>query len=291
MKSILARWLVFLFGAFLFISACRLGDSVTRSGGSTSTPVKAQQTRTPTPGIVSSVAEGVPLLRPPTAITGPTQVPTPTLDLGPTEEPSPTDLPQPTDIPGPTDTPESAQPTAAPLPTKTPTLSPTIPPTPTREFRFAISNAYCGPNYQTFVVGTVTQGGNTVNGLLVRISTNMGGDPAWNDYVTGTDKTKPGQYTQIIAAHRPLAGLWYLWLVDPTTKNRISDIATIKTDGTRVPDSNTSPGSCQSATINFADQGYTGATATPTVTGTRTVTPTTTPTRTPTPTRTRTATP
>ena len=88
------------------------------------------------------------------------------------------------------------------------------------------------------------------NGLLVRISLDPDGSPApANDYLTGMDLTKPGGYTQIIDANAPHGGLWYLWVVDAKTLQRISKIATVKTDSKRVEET-----SCQSATVNFSNQ-------------------------------------
>jgi hypothetical protein len=190
--------------------------------------------------------------------------------------------------------PDEGEPTEEPTETEVPTETPQ----PTPEFRYQVVNPYCGPNWKTFVEGTITEGGEPMDGLLVRISTNQGGDPAWTDYVSGADPTKPGGYTQIIDANRPREGLWYVWIVDPETKKRISEIATIKTDKVHVEDTDKSPGSCQSATIDFSSDYPTEPTeepyytATPLLTATRTRSFT--PTRTGTPytfTPTRTSTP
>lgn len=69
-----------------------------------------------------------------------------------------------------------------------------------------------------------------------------------NDYRTGTDSTKPGGYTQIIDAYAPHEGLWYVWVVDPQTQKRVSEITTVKTDPKHVEEK-----SCQSATVNFSN--------------------------------------
>ena len=189
-----------------------------------------------------------------------------------TEEPAPVEVSVPTDTEEPTETAE-----------------------PTREFEFLISYSWCGPNAgKTFIEGKVYRDGDTVDGLLVRLAVNKGGDPIVNDYKTGTDPNKPGGYTQIIGARGPRGGLWYVWVVDPDTKRRVSDIATVKTDPTYVTDTDQSNGSCQSAEVDFSNDLETAPipteipSATPTVTGTP---PTSTPTRTATPTRTRTPTP
>jgi hypothetical protein len=87
------------------------------------------------------------------------------------------------------------------------------------------------------------------NGLLVRISLNPDGSPApANDYVTGTDPTKPGGYTQIIDVNAPHGGLWYLWVLDPQTHQRVSANAIVKADPKRVEET-----SCQSAAENFSN--------------------------------------
>lgn len=112
------------------------------------------------------------------------------------------------------------------VPTKT--LAPAkIAPKPTPSFEYHVKFAWCGPNWQTFVEGTVSQNQVPKNGLGVRIALDPDGTPAWNDYKSGTDPTKPGGYTQIIDANAPHIGLWYLWVVDPQTNQRISDIATV----------------------------------------------------------------
>lgn len=125
---------------------------------------------------------------------------------------------------------------------------PKVVPTPTPSFEYHVKSSWCGPNWQTFVEGTVSQNQSAKSGLLVRIAINPDGTPVWDDYKTGTDPTKPGGYTQIIDANAPHGGLWYLWVVDPQTKQRISDIATVKTDPQRVEET-----SCQSATVDFGN--------------------------------------
>jgi hypothetical protein len=88
--------------------------------------------------------------------------------------------------------------------------------------------------------------------LLVRISQGPDGQPDPNDdYRTGTDPRRKGYYYHNIDANAPHDGTWYLWVIDPTTQQRISDIAIVKTDKERVEDSGNSAGSCQSATVNF----------------------------------------
>ena len=133
------------------------------------------------------------------------------------------------------------------VPTKVP-AAPKVLPTPTPSLEYHVKFSWCGPNWQTFIEGTVSQNQIPKSGLLVRIAINPDGTPVWDDYKTGTDPTKPGGYTQIIDANAPHDGLWYLWVVDPQTKQRISDIATVKTDPKRVEET-----SCQSATVDFGN--------------------------------------
>jgi hypothetical protein len=110
-------------------------------------------------------------------------------------------------------------------------------------------SVWCGPNWQTFVEGIVTRDEFPQDGLLVRILLYPEGSPApAEDYRTGTDPAKPGGYTQIIDANAPHGGLWYVWIIDPQTHKRISDIATVKTDPKHVEEI-----SCQSATVNFSN--------------------------------------
>jgi hypothetical protein len=288
------RWLAFLLGAFFLISACRLADVMVPFSSNAPTPVaQAYPTKTHTPAQALVGAKvGTEL---PTETQAPTETAAPTETVAPTETTAPTETAAPTEPPRLT---APAQPAARPIPTET--QAPTETPEPTRAFLLLVSNAWCGPNWQTYVEGTVTEGGSPVDGLRVRISQNYDGGPAWQDYVTGTDPTKPGGYTQVIGANRPVGGLWYVWVVDPKTNKRISDIATVKTDPQRIEDTDTSPGSCQSATVDFSDEPApeqvpsdtpeptdtsevtetptatgTAATATPTGTGTVTGTPAT----------------
>lgn len=192
--------------------------------------------------------------------------------------------------PEPTEPPSSSP---APRPTRAVTTRPTqvaqaaaqLPP-PTPAFRFQVIESRCGPNVRTFIEGTIIENGIPKNGLFVRISQGPDGAPDPNDdYHTGTDP-RPGYYFENIDANAPHGGLWYLWVVDPKTHERISTIAIVKTDPKRVEDTDDSPGSCQSALVNFGDQkgaavtfgGGTGALVIPTRGPTPTIDPNATPT-------------
>ncbi len=213
------------------------------------------ETETPNPVVASEqrfasatqVAGPIPAERPtlaPPAGSTPTWIPFPTQRLvAPTAGPTPTWIPFPDELPA------TRAPARAPVRASAKTATPTkISATPTPHFEYQVSLSWCGPNWQTFVEGTVTQGGVAKDGLLVRISLDPDGSPTWSDYKTGTDPTKPGGYTQIIDANAPHDGLWRLWVVDPKTNQRISEIANVKTDPKRVEET-----SCQSATVNFSN--------------------------------------
>ncbi len=316
-KTTTAHWLALLLSAFFLISACRLSDALAQVSGHPPTAVVQANTPAPETGGASGSA-GTPEAQ---ATTSPTSAevgmlvqtisalqtqswfPTAGPDEGdssggedPTDDPSlyGDETPEPNAtvptrdfvMPASADTEEpDANTTEEGDATETSEATETMQPTP--EFRYVVTNPYCGPNWKTFVEGTVTEGGEPVDGLLARISTNKGGDPAWTDYKTGTDPEKPGGYTQIIDAYRPHEGLWYVWLVDPDTNRRISEIATIKTDRVRVEDTDKSPGSCQSARIDFSSD----YAAQPTEEPYQTEAPDATDTPRPTATRTRTGTP
>ncbi|MBI5304764.1 MAG: hypothetical protein HY868_21700 [Chloroflexi bacterium] len=191
----------------------------------------------PTPEIIVQTSTISKDDAPPSAATLPTALPTILLPIiTPTSEPTAVPTPPPT----------LRAPIRAPAKPSTPTR---VPPAPTPSFEYRVSSAWCGPNWQTFVEGTVIRDGVPQNDLRVRVSLERDGSPIMNDYRTGTDATKPGGYTQIIDANAPRGGLWYLWIIDPQSQKRISEIAAIKTDSQRVEEI-----SCQSALINFAKE-------------------------------------
>lgn len=288
-----SRLLLFLVGVFLFGSACRLQEFVVQFRSTPTAARVAAVTRTPTATATVTATDTVP----------PTLAPLATATAAATATPFPTPSPQPRPatlalIPTPA-------PTRAAIAARAPTVPPPptqIPPTPTPEFYYKVSFSYCGPNGQTFVEGIVYENGTPKNGLLVRISQGPDGlpDPN-NDDKTGSHLGRPGYYFQNIDANRPHGGTWYLWVIDPETKRRISMIAVVKTDPKRVDDTDKSAGSCQSATVDFSNQGaaatqptalptptvptptVTGTPPTATPTGTATATPTRTPTVSPTP--------
>lgn len=169
--------------------------------------------------------------------------------------------------------PANVRPTPRPLATKPP-------PTPTSQWPYQIQLSRCGPNVRTFIEGYVYENGTPKNGVIVRISQGPDGQPDPNDdYVTGFDKRRRGYYFHNIDSNAPHAGTWYLWVMDSATQQRISTIAIVKTDPQRIEDNPPqSSGSCQSATVNFSNQGSRTVirtpSRTPTVSTRRTRTPT-----------------
>jgi len=179
-------------------------------------------------------------------------------------EATPTAIVAVTDVPPPVDEPPAGVPTQlhsqppAP-PTNRPVVRATTPPqdtpipqptTPTYAYR--IRDSRCGPNVRTYIEGYVYEGSVGKNDVLVRISQGPDGQPDPNDdYKTGTDTRRKGYYYQNVDSNNPHEGTWYVWVIDPATMQRISDIAIVKTDAQRTEDTGNSAGSCQSATVNF----------------------------------------
>jgi len=234
----------------LFSLACRTAETIAQLRATPQAP-RTRVTRAPTR-----------VSKPPTAAP----------EIMPTEITAVTDIPAPPTNPPPP-APSTKPPPAAP-PTKKPAVPPppkptnTVPPaSPTLQFKFRIQESRCGPNVRTYIEGFVYENNQPKNDVLVRISQGPDGQPDPNDdYRTGTDPRK-GYFFQNIDSNAPHAGTWYLWIIDPGTQQRISEIAIVKTDAQRVEDTENSSGSCQSATIKFSTSG-------PVVNPTRTVAPT-----------------
>jgi hypothetical protein len=129
---------------------------------------------------------------------------------------------------------------------------------------------------RTYIEGFIYENGALKNDLLVRISQGPDGQPDPNDdFRTGSDPRR-GYYFHNINANAPHGGIWYIWVIDPATMQRISTIAIVETHSERVEDSDSSSGSCQSATVSFSNQGPRGLVRTrvPTPTRRTSVTPT-----------------
>lgn len=222
-----------LFAVFIFALACRTTELVAQVRPTpTNTRPRPTSTRPrPTRTEVVVQAEVVPSTNTPGA-------------------PKPTSQPQ----AHPTNTVRAANPPAVHPPTARPTNTPAPPPT-ANPFPYQVQESRCGPNVRTYIEGYVYDNGSPKNDVLVRISQGPDGGPDPNDdYKTGSDPKK-GYFFQNIDVNAPHEGTWYLWVIDPTTQQRISAIAIVKTDGTRVEDNGNSAGSCQSATITFSNQG------------------------------------
>ena len=236
---------IILFASLLAFSlACRTAETIAQLRA-TPAVTRARATRAPTRVPTRVSAQNNPDDASPTAILAVTDEPPP-----PTNPPAPPPE-QPTNAPKP------AAPTrkpVAPAPAK-PTNPPPPPASPTSQYKYKIQESRCGPNVRTYIEGYVYENNQPKNDVLVRISQGPDGQPDPNDdYRTGTDPRK-GYFFQNINIGAPHGGTWYLWVIDPGTQQRISEIAIVKTDAQRVEDSENSSGSCQSATIKFSTSG------------------------------------
>lgn len=169
----------------------------------------------------------------------------------------PTEITAVTDLPPTPSNPQPRQPPTQASKSAAPTRKPPAPPpsSPVSRFKYLIQESRCSPNVRTFIEGFVYENNVPKNDVLVRISQGPDGQPDPNDdYRTGTDPRK-GYFFQNIDSNAPRAGTWYLWVIDPGTQQRISEIAIVKTDAQRVEDNENSSGSCQSAQLKFSTSG------------------------------------
>lgn len=230
--------LALLIGIITFALACRTAETIAQLRPQP-TDTRPRATRTATRRATQVAVEGRTRVTP-TAIVAVTDVPA---------QPPPPPPEQPTNPPRAA----TRAPTNRPAPQPTQRPPNTEPPPPTApQFAYRIRDSRCGPNVRTYIEGFVYEGSTGKNDLLVRISQGPDGQPDPNDdYRTGTDTRRRGYYYHNIDSNAPHGGTWYLWVIDPGTQQRISDIAIVKTDDQRVEDSGSSAGSCQSATVNF----------------------------------------
>ena len=228
-----------LLALLTFTLACRTAETIAQLRA-TAPAARARVTRLPTRVSKPATASAEIL---PTEITAVTDVPAP-----PTQAPPPQAQP--------TNAPQAAAPTRKPV--APPPPKPTNPPpqpSPTAQYKYRIQESRCGPNVRTYIEGFVYENNQPKNGVLVRISQGPDGQPDPNDdFRTGADP-RQGYFFHNINANAPNGGTWYLWVIDPATMQRISEIAIVKTDAERVEDSENSSGSCQSATIKFSTSG------------------------------------
>lgn len=224
----------------LFTLACRTADTLVKIAAAPTARPRA--TRTVTRRAARATPQTQPANDTPTTILNATAAPQAATDVPPPPAPK-TPLRPPTSRP------------VAPATSRPPNTS--VPPSPTPAFIYRIQQSRCGPNVRTYIEGHVYEGSTGKNDLLVRISQGPDGQPDPNDDdKTSTDPSKgKGYYFQNIDSNAPHEGTWYLWVIDPATQKRISEIAIVKTDKTRVEDDGNSSGSCQSATVDFSTQG------------------------------------
>jgi hypothetical protein len=237
----------FLFLCFALVSftlACRTAETIAQLRATpavTRTRVSRAPTRAPTRVSKPPVAAQEAI---PTEITAITDVPPPPTDAPPPPQEQPTTPPK--------AAPATRKPAAPPAPKPT---DPPPPASPTSQFKYRIQESRCGPNVRTYIEGYVYENNQPKNDVLIRISQGPDGQPDPNDdYRTGTDPRK-GYFFHNINIGAPHGGTWYLWVMDPGTQQRISEIAIVKTDPERIEDSENSSGSCQSATIKFSTSG------------------------------------
>ena len=111
-----------------------------------------------------------------------TPIPSPTETPLPTETPEPTQTPEPTEEPTETDVP-TRRPTQRPPPTNTPvpaTLIPTVQPTATRVFDWALSGGQtctAGSDTESNITGKITAEEKAARGQKVQASSGPGGEP------------------------------------------------------------------------------------------------------------------
>lgn len=234
---------LFIFAVIALALACRTTDTIAKlAAAPTSTHAVPTHSATHRPTRISSQIQSDAT---PTAIVAVTDVPEP-----------------PTNAPAPRAT-ANTKPAATHAPTSRPVVRATnrppntpVPATPTSQYTYKIQESRCGPNVRTYIEGYVYEGSVGRNGVLVRISQGPDGGPDPNDdYKTGTDPKRAGYYYQNVDSNAPHDGTWYIWVIDPATQQRISEIAIVKTDKVRVEDNGNSAGSCQSATVNFSTAG------------------------------------
>lgn len=142
-------------------------------------------------------------------------------------------------------------PAAPPAPTRPPapptaTPAPTQPPAPRYEFNVAVVGSCLRQPAGSWFEGAVYKGGQPANGYRVVFSYAADGpwatEPAISGPHPGYDNWNPGFYSHIVSAAGPVAGNWYVWIVDANGA-RISEIANWQSTG---------PGDgCNQAVVDF----------------------------------------
>lgn len=142
--------------------------------------------------------------------------------------PPPTNTP----VPAPTDTPAPAQPTAPPAP----------------QYKFNITAvSKCLPQEGgTWFEGKTYINGTPTNGYKVAFSYGPDAPPSTDPMQSGPHpgytNWDAGYYSHIISAGKPLAGTWYVWVVDDNG-SRISEVASWTSKGPG--------GDCNQAIVDF----------------------------------------
>lgn len=177
----------------------------------------------------------------PTATLTPTGTPTPSHT--PTRTSPPTDTPTATSTSTNTPTPLPSTPT----PTRRPTTATPTPSAPTATspppFYYRTANVGCYHSGDKFIEGMVYEGATPKNGVTVRLSSAPDG-PNAADYLTGTDRARPGHYIHPREAGD--TGTYYVWIVDASGQ-RISEIGMIQFNN-EGPDS---PTACGRGVVDF----------------------------------------
>lgn len=135
-------------------------------------------------------------------------------------------------------------PTAVPVPTAVP--QPTSPPAPRYEFNIALVQRCDRQPAGNWFDGTVYKGGQPANGFRIVFSYAPDGPWATQPQISGPHEGytgwNAGYYSHIIKASDPIAGDWYVWIVN-SGGARISEMAHWHSTG---------PGDgCNQATVDF----------------------------------------
>ena len=156
----------------------------------------------------------------PTQTFMPTETVEPTEILGPTWTLEPTETLEPADTPTPRIT-RALAPTAPKPPTATQGLVPTHIPTQC-PYEYCVTFVDCKSGENTRAIGTIRVNGVPTSGLRVRVSNAYGGTAVTADFISGRDPINPdkldpnhpGYYQVGIRDGEPIAGNWWVFIVD-----------------------------------------------------------------------------
>jgi hypothetical protein len=239
---------VLILASFAVVLGCRasdLADSI-RQRRAGATAVAANTVR-PKPSATETL---VALVETPTEV--PTETETETLEPSPTG--APTDTPEPSETSTPSATRTPAPPTRIPPPTQT--FTPAPPPPPTRcPDQLCVIKTDCLSGQDTRAIGHVYANGAPLNGVTVRVSYDYGGAPVAGDFISGHDPINPrnlwpghdGYYQVGISEGSAKAGTWWVFVIDPSSKEPVSEGRTFTTQAQQTPDS------CQIGVTDFGN--------------------------------------